>query len=127
VDAHDIAQMTEIFKRIADAARVDAETAGQVREALAQSGLLEAFGAGETLDVVDLLDMGGEDVLRARLKQMQLSELRQIIAMRKYDPEKESARWRSPNKLIDLIVTRAGQQLEREVAAQTTSGASWML
>lgn len=127
MDAHDIGQMTELFKRIADAARVDAQTAGQVREALAQSGLLEVFGAGETLDVVDLLDVGGEDVLRARLKQMQLSELRQIIAMRKYDPEKESARWRSPNKLIDLIVTKAGQQLESEVAAQATSGASWML
>lgn len=127
MDTHDIEHMTDIFKRIADAARVDTQTATQVREALAQSGLLEVFGSGETLDVVDLLDVGGEDALRARLKQLTLSDLRQIVAMRQYDPEKETARWRSPNKLIDLIVSKAAQQLERELAQQTPSGASWML
>jgi hypothetical protein len=127
VNSLDLNHLADLFARVADAAKADPAVAGAVREALAQSGLLDVFGAGEALDVVDLLDVGGEEALRARLRQMTLSELKQIIALRNYDPDKEAARWRSPNKLIDLIVTRAAKQLEREVAAQSSSGASWML
>jgi hypothetical protein len=129
MDAQDIEMMTSLFRRFADTAKADPETADQVRDALAQSGLLQVFGAGETLDVVDLLDVGGEEALRARLRQLTLTELKQIVSARQYDPEKESARWRSPNNFIDLIVTHAHRQLEEEVAdqKQSTSGASWML
>lgn len=123
-----IEQMTELFARIATAAKADEEMANQVREALAASGLLEVFGAGETLDVVDLLDVGGEDALRARLRQLKLSDLRHIVSARQYDPENESMRWRSANKFIDLIVAHARQQLEEELAQQEApAGASWML
>jgi hypothetical protein len=127
VDAQNVQQMRELFARIAASASENPTFAEQVRGALAESGLLAVFGAGETLDVVDLLDSGGEDALRARLKQMSLSELKQIVSMRQYDPEKETARWRSPNKFIDLIVDRANKQLEAELAKQSPSGASWML
>ena len=123
----DLNHLADLFARVADAAAADPAVAKAVREALAQSRLLDVFGAGEALDVVDLLDVGGEDALRARLRQMTLSELKQIIALRNYDPDKEAARWRSPNKLIDLIVAQAAKQLEKEVAAQSSPGASWML
>ncbi len=127
MNAHDVEQMNILFKRMADAAKADPAVADQVRDALARSGLLEVFGAGETLDVVDLLDAGGEEALRARLRQCSLAELRQIVTANKYDEEKESARWRSANKFIELIVERAQKQLAEELAKQPASAASWML
>ncbi|HLZ21332.1 MAG TPA: hypothetical protein VKQ30_04335 [Ktedonobacterales bacterium] len=126
MESQNVQQMHELFARLATNAKADPDFAEQVRNALAESGLLAVFGVGETLDVVDLLDAGGEDVLRARLRQMSLSELKQIVSMRQYDPEKETARWRSLNKFIDLIVDRASKQLEAELAKQS-SGAAWML
>lgn len=126
MDAQNVQQMHSLFGRIAENAKADPAFAEQVRDALAESGLLAVFGVGETLDVVDVLDAGGEATLRARLRQMSLSELKQVVSVRQYDPEKETTRWRSPNKFIDLIVDRANKQLEAELAKQS-SGASWML
>ncbi len=119
--------MHELFTRIAAAAQSDPAVAEQVRDALAESGLLHVFGVGETLDVVDLLDAGGEEALRARLRQLTLHELKQIVSVRQYDPDKEAARWRSPNKFIELIVTHARRQLDEELAQQAPAGAAWML
>jgi hypothetical protein len=127
MDGLDVQQVSEYFKRIADAAQRDPTVAEQVRDALAESGLLAVFGVGETLDVVDLLDMGGEEALRTRLRQLTLPQLRQIVSVRQYDPEKETARWRSPNRFIELIVTHARRQLEEELTQQAPAGASWML
>ena len=131
VDPREMHELREIFRRVAEAARQDAETARQLRDAIAESGLLDAFGAGEGLDVVDLLDAGGEEVLRARLKELPLAQLRTIITAHQYDPEKETARWRSVPKLIDFIVSHANEQLaaEQEAAASQPKAvaASWML
>jgi hypothetical protein len=127
VDAHDVEQMTILFTRVAGAAKADPRVAEQVREALASSGLLQVFGTAATLDVVDLLDVGGELALRARLGQLTLAELKQIINSHNYDEAKETTRWRSANKCIDLIVQRTQQQLENELAKQPVNAASWML
>jgi len=127
VDEEKRGQMVELFTRMAEAARADPEVATHVRDALAESGLLAVFGEGQTLDVVDLLDVGGEEALRARLMQMTLGELKQIVAARQYDPEKESARWRSQAKFVELIVTHARKQLNEELAQEVPAGASWML
>ena len=122
-------ELIALFTRAAIAAQADPDYADQVRDALTQSGLLEVFGAGATVDVVDLLDSGGEPALRARLHQLTLSELRQVVASHQYDEEKESARWRSQTTFIELIVRKAKGQLEAELAKQeaTSSPASWML
>src|SRR5262245_20705594 len=72
--------LVTLFSHVAKAAKDDAAFADRVRTALAASGLLEVFGAAATLDVVDLLDAGGEDALRARLQQLTLAELKQIVA-----------------------------------------------
>jgi len=130
VDARELQQVTEMFRRLAAVANADANTAQQLRDALAESGLLDVYGAGSNLDVLDLLDAGGEAALRTRLQALSVAELRGIIAAHTFDPEKQSARWRSAGRLIDLIVVRAHEQLEAEQAAQATpamSAASWML
>lgn len=131
MDAREIYDLTELLTRVAVAARGDSETARQVREALARSGVLEVFGAAGTLDVVDLLDAGGEAVLRDRLYVCTLAELRVIIAAHQYDAEKATTRWRSATRLIDFIVTHATQQLADEHAVAEARPAalvpSWML
>ena len=125
MDTHDIEQISDLFARLAAAAKDDPQLAAQLRDALSDSGLLAVFGQGESLDVVDLLDAGGEAALRVRLAQLTLAERKSIVATRGYDPDHLTARWRSPQKLGDLIVAKAGAQLEKEVAR--ASGASWML
>lgn len=127
MDARDVEQMTQLFTRIAESARTDATIANQVREALVQSGLLDVFGSGPTFDVVELLDLGGENILRLRLRQMTLAELKELVSANNYDPEKETARWRSLNKFVELIVSKAQQQLDAEMEKETASPASWML
>jgi hypothetical protein len=128
VDAQQIQQTVELFRRMADKARADPEVAAQVRDALIESGLLDIFGSRETLDVVDLLDLGGESILRLRLKQMSLAELKQVVSANDFDPDKESVRWRSAAKFIDLIVKRGQARLDEELARQEApSGAAWML
>lgn len=123
-------QIAEKLRAIAIAARANAEAAEAVRDAIFESGLLDVFGMGAQLDVVDLLDAGGEDALRARLGQMPLADLRTLVQRNKYDPDRASARWRSPARFIDLIVAKATEQLEAERNAAPTPAlaeASWML
>ena len=124
-------QISRVIQQIANVAHGDAAVAAAVRAAIVQSGLLDVFGVGESLDVVDLLDGGGEEALRARLGQLTLADLRAIVRTRAYDPERASARWRSPARFVDLIVERAKAQLEAEqqTAAPTKAlaEASWML
>ena len=128
MDAQQIEQMVELFRRMAERAKADPDVATHVRNALVESGILDVFGSRNALDVVDLLDLGGEQILRIRLQEMTLAELKQLVSANGYDPDKETARWRSQAKFIDLIVTRAQTQLEEELARQEApSGASWML
>ena len=127
----EIEQITQMIHQIASAARADAATRAAVRDAIVDSGLFDVFGSGETLDVVDILDAGGEDALRARLSPLSLAELRGIVRANKFDPERESVRWRSVARFVDLIVERAKVQLEQEqktgAATKSLAEASWML
>lgn len=127
----EIEQITETIYQIANAARDDAAVRVAVRAAIVESGLFDVFGSGETLNVVDILDAGGEDALRGRLSPLSLAELRSIVRANKYDPERESARWRSAARFVDLIIERAKVQLEQEqkmgVATKSLAEASWML
>ena len=127
----EIEQFTQLIYQNARAARADAATRAAVRDAIVDSGLFDVFGSGETLDVVDILDAGGEDALRARLSPLSLAELRGIVRANKFDPERESVRWRSATRFVDLIVERAKVQLEQEqktgAATKSLAEASWML
>lgn len=123
--------ITQLIYQIASAARADDAIRVAVREAILDSGLFDVFGSGETLDVIDILDAGGEDALRARLSPLGLAELRALVRANTFDPERESARWRSTARFIDLIVERAKVQLEQEqktgAATKSMAEASWML
>lgn len=129
MDTFELRQVTETLRHLAARAANDPTTAHQLRDALAESGLLDVFGSGTMLDVVDLLDAGGEQTLRARLSELSAADLRAIIAERGYDPDRETARWRSVAKFTDFIVAHAQAELDRMDAQQpqALSAASWML
>ena len=128
MDEDQVRQVTETFRQLAALAERDQTTAHQLRDALAESGLLAVFGEGPALDVIDLLDAGGEDALRARLRELSLADLRGVIAAQNFDPDKETARWRSVAKISDFIVTHAQEELDRlSQQPAALSAASWML
>ena len=128
MDEYQVRQVTETFRQLAALAERDQTTAHQLRDALAESGLLAVFGEGPALDVIDLLDAGGEDALRARLRELSLADLRGVIAAQNFDPDKETARWRSVAKISDFIVTHAQEELDRlSQQPAALSAASWML
>ena len=144
VDSNELLYARGVLTRLAQAAQTDPVLVPQIREMVTQTGILQIFGQSDELDVVGLLRAGGEKALRARLADLSLAELKQIVASNQYDREKASARWRSPARYVDLIVSRASSQareseelarLEQEeqptVALpprpQPLPGASWML
>ncbi len=119
------------LRRIAEAARANPDLAAATRDAVFESGLFDIFGAGERFNPVDVLDTGGEDALRANLARLDLAQLRALVRAHDYDPERETARWRSAPRFIDLIVEKAKIQLEQErktgAATKSLAEASWML
>jgi hypothetical protein len=129
-------QIAEIFHHVLLTARANPEAARQVREALLASGLLEVFDLtraadeADAIDLLDLLDAGGEEALRARLAQLRVAELHQIIAAHGYDPQRQITRWRSPRKLITYIVDHASAELNAENATEeqpALAGTAWLL
>jgi hypothetical protein len=144
VDSNEMLYVQGALMRLVQAAQTDRALVPQIREMVAQTGILQVFGQSDDLDVLGLLRAGGEQALRARLADLSLAELKQIVASNQYDPEKASARWRSAARFVDLIVSRAAAQhremedlarLEQDqqptvVLAprpQPLPGASWML
>jgi hypothetical protein len=129
-------QITDLFRHVLQTAKSDPAEARHVRSALLASGLLEVFDLTrvadetETIDLLDLLEAGGEDALRARMMEMSVAELHQIIAIHNYDPKRETSRWRSARKLIDHIVASATTELNGEngsIGEPALAGTAWLL
>jgi hypothetical protein len=129
-------QITDLFRHVLQTAKSDPAEARHVRDALLASGLLEVFDLAraadetETIDLLDLLEAGGDDALRARMAQLSVADLHQIIAMHDYDPKRETSRWRSPRKLIEHILACATTELNREngsIGEPALAGTAWLL
>ena len=125
------AWIADTLRLIAEAACASPELAASTREAVLESGLFDIFGAGERFNPVDVLDSGGEEALRAHLATLDLAPLRTLVRAHGYDPERETIRWRSAPRFVDLIVEKAKIQLEQErktgAATKSLAEAAWML
>jgi hypothetical protein len=129
-------QITDLFRHVLQTAKADPAAARQVRNALLTSGLLTVFdltrAADEVgaIDLLDLLEYGGEEALRARIAQLSAAQLHQIIVAHNYDPQRETSRWRSPRKLMAHIVAHATAELDAETTPEeqpALAGTAWLL
>jgi hypothetical protein len=55
----------------------------------------------------------GEGALRARLGEFTLDQLKDVVAEHGMDPSKLAMRWKTPGKLIDLIVRTVHDRMEK--------------
>lgn len=142
MDSNELIYAKGVLIRLAQAARGDRELARHIRGLVKETGILQVFAVDETPDLTELLEAGGVALLQAWLSERALAELKQIVAANGFDPEKTSARWRSPARFVELIMTHAvarweeedRRKLEEAYAAATlpqqpgvATGASWML
>jgi hypothetical protein len=143
VDPNELIYAKGVLLRLAQAARSDRELAREVRELIKSTGILQVFGVDEMPSLIELLEAGGVTLLRERLNELTLAELKQVVEANRYDPEKTSTRWRTAARFVDLIVGRAveqWEQIDRDLVERqqvvpdaapepprVASGASWML
>lgn len=55
----------------------------------------------------------GEPALRARLGELTIDQLKDVVAEHGMDPSKLAMRWKTPAKLIDLIATTVRDRAEK--------------
>jgi hypothetical protein len=113
VDSNELVYARGVLVRLAQAAHDDRELARHVRELVTQTGILQVFRLDGALNLAEIVQAGGPELLRAQLDGMGLAELKQIVAANQLDPEKTSARWRSSARFVDLIVARAAERFEQ--------------
>jgi hypothetical protein len=143
VDPNELLNTQSALMRLARAAREDRELARQIRQLIIESGILQVFGEGENLNLLDALEAGGAALLRSRLETLTVPELKHLVKVYQFDPEKTTARWRSTERFVDFITKQAvdmWEQMDRErvMREEVISGAlpqpavpagaaSWML
>ena len=122
---HDDAEAAgKLLRELAERAERDPAFGQQIAEAVRASGLLSGEQTtkkqtatrkrasakrspttlGELPDPFQVLRQHGEDGLRARLSQLDLASLRQIVRTHRLDPARISARWTATDRVITLIV-----------------------
>jgi hypothetical protein len=55
----------------------------------------------------------GEGMLRARLSELTLDQLKDVVAEHGMDPSKLAMKWKKPERLVDLIVATVRERLEK--------------
>ncbi|ODS53750.1 MAG: hypothetical protein ABS36_12290 [Acidobacteria bacterium SCN 69-37] len=55
----------------------------------------------------------GEDVLRSSLAPLSVEQLKDIVAEHAMDSSKLALKWRSPERLVDLIVTTVRSRIQK--------------
>jgi hypothetical protein len=57
-------------------------------------------------DIFEVFAEGGEEVLRQKLESLEMGSLKQIISQHGFAPSKLAEKWRTKERLINLIVER---------------------
>lgn len=116
-------RITAVLQVIADQARSDPEFLDKLERALkSPSNRLATTRAGPrqadrphrrapaVVDPFEILRAEGEVGLRERLANLSLDELRDIVAEYRIEPYTLAMKWKTPSRLIDLIVTTIDQR-----------------
>lgn len=117
VDPNELLNTQSTLMRLARAAREDREVARQIRQLIIESGILQVFGEGENLNLLDTLEAGGAALLRSRLEALTVAQLKHLVTVYQFDTEKATTRWRSAPRLIEFVTAQAvdmWEQMDRE-------------
>ena len=95
-----------IGEAVAEAVR-DPEFARRLRRALDEAiPKRRARRASALIDVFACYERGGESELRQELSALDVDQLKDVIAQHQMDRAKLAMKWRTPERLIDLIVAQ---------------------
>ena len=103
----------EADRNPAFAEKLEAITAGLPVRSAAQRKDKDHDATAEILDVLKEYESRGPEEFRFWLRACPLLTLRAIIKANGFDPEKRSARWSEPDKLIGLIAEQTAARLKR--------------
>lgn len=95
------------------AEKLEAITRGLRVRSTAQRKDKDQDAAADVPDVLKEYETRGSEEFRFWLRASHSPHLRAIIKANGFDPEKKSARWTEPDKLIDLIVEQTAARLKR--------------
>jgi hypothetical protein len=95
------------------AEKLEAITAGLPVRSAAQRKDKAQHAVAEIPDVLKEYETRGSDEFRFWLRVNPVPQLRAIIKANGFDPEKKSARWTEPDKLIGLIAEQTAARLKR--------------
>lgn len=65
------------------------------------------------LDPFHVLRGGGSDALRARLVELSVEELRDVVAQYRVEPYALAMKWKRPSRLVDLITETIEQRARK--------------
>ena len=93
--------------------KLEAITAGLPVRSTAQRKDKDQDAAADVPDVLKEYEIRGSEEFRFWLRASPVPQLRAIIKANGFDPEKKSARWTEPDKLIGLIAEQTAARLKR--------------
>lgn len=85
------------------AASTTTATAAKRRGGRRPAGALDPFAAAQE----------GEGALRARLGELSLDQLKDIVAEHGMDPSKLAMKWKKPERVADLVVSTVRERMEK--------------
>jgi hypothetical protein len=103
----------EADRNPAFAEKLEAITAGLPVRSKAQRKGKDQDAAKDVPEVLKEYEIRGSEEFRFWLRASSVPQLRAIIKANGFDPEKKSARWTEPDKLIGLIAEQTAARLKR--------------
>lgn len=109
-----VTKLEAVLREVVAEARRNADFAARLDQAFATEPPKRASRrrAPGRLDPFDVL-ASGEDTLRLRLADLDVEELKDIVAEHGMDHSRLAMRWRRPERLIDLIVSETMARLAK--------------
>lgn len=103
----------EADRNAAFAEKLEAITASILVRATTHRKHKDSPGATDVPDVLKEYETRGSEEFRFWLRTSSIPQLRAIIKANGFDPEKKSARWSEPDKLVSLIAEQTAARLKR--------------